>query len=179
MRTTKQPREINMIKSIMVLGFSLFSVAVSAAELNVYWSTDGAANARVTDLAQQFQAALQRDAGIDAKVIVASAAVVSQAAEKNQVDILITCNEVDSDRGAPLERLSQHAAGSLTCMGGSNKGAWTLASDQDVERGNSGELWVYFMRSSQHFSQFLGMRNAVQSIRQQLSMDSIVTAAAE
>ena len=170
---------MNMMKSIVVLGFSLFSVAVSAADFNVYWSTDGVASERVTGLAQQFQSALQREAGIEATVIVASAADVSKAAQQNKVDMIITCNEVDSDRGAPLERLSQKAVDSLSCVGGSNKGAWTLASDHDVDRASSGEFWVYFMRSSQHFAQFRDVRDAIQNITAQLQIESIITASAQ
>jgi|GEM_PF-5086533 len=168
-----------MTRNIVVLGFSLFSVAVSAADFNVYWSTDGVASERVTGLAQQFQSALQREAGIEAKVIVASAAEVSKAAQQNQVDMVITCNEVDSDRGAPLERLSQKALDSLSCVGGSNKGSWTLASDQDVDRDSSGEFWLYFMRSSEHFTQFREVRDAMQNITAQLQIESIITVSAQ
>lgn len=168
-----------MMKSILVLGFSLFSAAVSAADFNVYWSTDGVASERVSSLAQQFQVALKREAGIDARIIVASAAEVSLAAQSKQADMVITCNEVDSDRGAPLERLSQKAVDSLSCTGGSNKGTWTLASDQDISRDSSGEFWVYFMRDSQHFSQFREVRNAMQGITQQLKIESIITASVQ
>lgn len=168
-----------MMKSILVLGFSLFSVAVSAADFNVYWSTDGVASERVAGLAQQFQQALKREAGIDAKVVVASAAEVSKAAQQNQLDMVITCNEVDSNRGAPLERLSQKVVDSLSCVGGSTKGEWSLASDQDISRDNSGEFWVYFMRDSQHFSQFRDVREAMQNIRKQLAIDTIITASAQ
>ena len=167
------------MKSILVLGFSLFSVAVSAADFNVYWSTDGVASERVAGLAQQFQAALKREAGVDAKIIVASAADVSHAAQQNKADMVITCNEVDSDRGAPLERLSQKSLDSLSCVGGSNTGAWSLASDQDISRDSSGEFWVYFMRDSQHFAQFRDVRDAMQTISQQLQIESILTASVQ
>ena len=168
-----------MTRNIVVLGLSLFSAVVSAADFHVYWSTDGVASERVTGLAQQFQTALKREAGIDAKVVVANASAVSRAAQNNQVDMIITCNEVDSDRGAPLERLSQKAVDSLSCIGGSNKGDWALASDQDVDRDSSGEFWVYFMRSSQHFSQFRDVRDAMQNITQQLQIESIITASVQ
>lgn len=167
------------MRSILVLVLSLFSVAVSAADFNVFWSTDGAADERISGLAQQFQMALKREAGIDAQVTVASAADVSRAVQHNQVDMIVTCNEVDSDRGAPLERLSQKRLDSLTCIGGSNKGAWALASDQDIQRNNSGEFWVYFMRDSEHFTQFRKVREAMQAITQQLQIESIMSAAAQ
>ena len=73
---------MNMMKSIVVLGISLFSVVVSAADFTVYWSTDGAASERVSSLAQQFQTALKTETGIEAKVVVANAAKVSQAAQQ-------------------------------------------------------------------------------------------------
>ncbi len=168
-----------MIKNILALGLSLFSVAVSAADLNVFWSTDGVADERISGLAQQFQVALKREAGINAQVTVASAASVSQAVEQGQVDMIVTCNEVDSGRGAPLERLSQQSLDSLICVGGSNTGAWALASDQGIKRDNSGEFWVYFMRDSQHFSQFREVRDAMQTITQQLKIESILTASAQ
>lgn len=169
---------MNLLKNILITVVFSVSLSVQAADLSVYWSTDGVASERVHQLAQQFQAALQQETGLKANVTVAKPAAVSAAANQNKADIVITCNEVDSEQGIPLERLSQKAVKSLQCVGGNNKGQWSLAADQDVDRQSTGEYWVYFMRSSKHLSQARDLRAAMQSIRDQLKVEAIITASA-
>ncbi|PIE36953.1 MAG: hypothetical protein CSA54_02600 [Gammaproteobacteria bacterium] len=158
------------------LGLACFAGSVSAADFTVYWSADGVAPTQVQALAGQFQTALQRELGIDAEVIVADAAQVSQAAKRQQLDMLITCNEVSSTYGVPLERLSSQAAQGLSCIGGHNTTAWTLAMDQDIKRRSSGEFWVYFMRDSAHFARLRDVRAALPQIRKSLPLDTLTTA---
>lgn len=169
---------MKLIKTILIFVASSYAMSLQAADLKVYWSTDGVASERVHQLAQQFQGALQQSAGIQVDVVVAKPAAVNAAVQQGQADIVITCNEVDSSHGIPLERLSQKAIEQLQCVGGSATADWSLAVNHDVERENSGEFWAYILRSSVHIAQARDLRAALQSVRDQLQVESIITASA-
>lgn len=164
---------MKFLQQLTLVVLASFSLNVSASELNIYWSTDGAVDSNIARLALDFKRALKLEAGLDSKVVVANAKEVNQAVSQQKVDLIITCNEVTSEYGIPLERLSQKAVEGLSCVGGNVSNDWALAVDQGVERENSGEYWVYLMRNSAQATQARALRAAMQHISEQLKVEEV------
>lgn len=165
-----------MNKIMLVLLSSILSHTALAGDLTIYWSTDGVASAQVDKYARQFETALEQSLGLEADLVIADTGATSQAVQASKVDVLVTCNEVDSSFGAAMGMLSEKTIDKLTCLGGMRRDNWELAMDQDIDRKYSGEIWVYMMRNSRHFKLLSHVRNSMPDIRKQVDMKALVTA---
>ncbi|EDY87225.1 hypothetical protein GP5015_2403 [gamma proteobacterium HTCC5015] len=151
--------------------------AATADPLSIYWSVDGLKPGALEGVAQQFARSVSERAGVEAVVTVADRNTVSRAAQSGKADVVVTCNEVTSQLGAPMVSLTQQPLNGLECFGGSHRADWALSTDIDAPRSDNGEVWVYLLRSSNQFGKVLDMRRALANIHQDLNLADMVQTA--
>ncbi|MGM0564011.1 MAG: hypothetical protein ACQES2_06745 [Pseudomonadota bacterium] len=164
-------------KKLAVSAFLFFASAASAESLDIYWSVDGLKTGSVEQVAQRFASTVTERAGVKAVVTVADRKTVSEAAGNGSADLVVTCNEVASELGAPLAPLNSEPLSALECFSGSHRPDWALSMDIDAPRNNNGEVWVYLLRDSEHFARLRDMRRALMDIQKSLDLGAAVQTA--